>query len=323
VTLRLTLACGDSDLLRPLIDGAVRPKGVDLTVVTLSSPERHWRMLRHEEFDVCELSMASYLADRARAARFVAIPVFPHRRFRHGYVFVRAEGRVRAPADLQGARVGLRTFQTTAGVWVRGILQHDYGVDLATITWVAQDEEDLPLEAGRRFRLQRVPAGATVDRLLVAGELDAVIYPEVLPSFRAGHPAVRRLFDDYKAAELAYFARTGIFPIMHTVAVRARVVDQFPWVAVNLMQAFEASKAEGYRRLRDPRRISLAWALAALEEQERVMGPDPWAYGVEPNRAALRAIAQYAGEQGLTPRPLEPEELFVPSTLDALPRYLE
>ncbi len=322
--LQLSLACGDYDLLRPLLDGTVRAEGVELVCVTLPSPERHWRMLRHEEFDVCELSLASYLVDRDRTDRFTAIPVFPHRRFRHGYVFVRQEGPVRRPQDLEGRRVGLRTFQNTAGLWVRGILQHEYGVDLRTVRWVAQDEEDLPLDPSPRgIRLERVPAGRSIDRMLLAGELDAVIYPEVLPSYRRGEAGVRRLFEDYAEQEKAYFARTRIFPIMHTVVVRTALLERHPWVATNLLHAFEASKRECYRRLQDPRRVSLAWFLPALEEQQRLMGPDPWAYGFEPNRHVLEAAAQYAFEQGLTTRPLEPAGLFAPSTLDQPPRFVE
>ena len=320
--LQLTLACGDYDLTQPLTDGTVRPRGIDLVVVTLPSPERHWRMLRHEEFDVCELSMASYLVERSRGERFVAIPVFPHRRFRHSYVFVNADKGIEGPQDLAGRRVGLRTFQNTAGVWVRGMLQHDYGVDLGSIQWVTQDEEDVPIDAVRRFRVERVPQGTTIDEMLVRGELDAVIYPDTLPSFERQVPSVRRLFRDARAEEEAYYRRTGIFPIMHTVVVKGSVIERWPWVAVNLLEAFELAKQECYRRLRDPRRVSLAWALHLLEEQRRILGPDPWAYGLEPNRRAIETIALYAYEQGLTERLVTPEELFFPSTLERIPRFL-
>lgn len=322
--LQLSLACGDYDLLRPLLDGAVQPEGIDLVCIPLPSPERHWRMLRREEFDVCELSLASYLVDRDRSQRFTAIPVFPHRRFRHGYVFVRQDGPVREPRDLQGRRVGLRTYQNTAGLWVRGILQHDHGVDLRTIRWVGQDEEDLPVDPSPRgIRLERVPAGGNIDRMLASGELDAVIYPEVLPSYRRGDPAVRRLFEDYAEREKAYFSRTRIFPIMHTVVVRTALLERHPWIAVNLLHAFEASKRECYRRLQDPRRVSLAWFLPALEEQQRLLGPDPWAYGLEANRHVLDTAAQYAFEQGLTTRRLDVDGLFAPSTLEGAPRFVD
>jgi 4,5-dihydroxyphthalate decarboxylase len=320
--LRLTLACGDYDLLRPVIEGTVRPQGVALTVLTMASPERHWRMLRHEEFDVCELSMASYLADRCRKNRFVAIPVFPHRRFRHSYIFVYAQAGIQEPKDLEGRRVGLRTFQTTAGLWARGILQHEYGVTIDTVEWLTQDEEDVPLGTAPRLRVQRIPPDKDIDQMVRDGEVDAAIYPDVLPSFRKGHPEVRRLFADAKAEEIKYFQRTGIFPIMHTVVLKRDIVDRFPWAAANLWQAFEAAKGECYRRLRDPRRVSLAWAMDLLEEQERILGPDPWTYGLEPNRRALETLLTYAQEQGLTDRRLKAEELFAPSTLDRTPGYL-
>jgi 4,5-dihydroxyphthalate decarboxylase len=320
--IRLTLACGDYDLLAPIIEGSVQPAGVDWTVLPLPSPERHWRMLRHEAFDVCELSMAGYLADRAQRDRFVAIPVFPHRRFRHSYVLVNARSAVRVAADLAGKRIGIRTWETTAGVWIRGILQHEYGVDLTSIQWVAQDDEDVPAVERGPFRISRVRAGQSVEAMLLAGDLDATAYPEMFASVQNGAPNVKRLFDDYKAEELAYFKRTGIFPIMHTVVVKQALVERFPWLPVSVMQAFEASKSEGLRRLRDPRRVSLVFAMHLLEEQMREMGPDPWAYGLEANRKPLSAILQYAEDQALTPRRLMAEELFAASTLDRIPKYV-
>jgi 4,5-dihydroxyphthalate decarboxylase len=320
--LRLSLACGDYDLLAPIIEGSVQPAGVDWTVLPMSSPERHRRMLRHEEFDVCELSMAGYLADRAQRDRFIAIPVFPHRRFRHSYILINPRAGVRSAADLNGRRIGIRTWETTAGVWIRGVLQHDYGVDLTSIEWVAQDDDDVATAARGRFRLSRVGPSQDVETMLLAGELDATAYPEMFASMEQGHPNVKRLFDDSKAEELAYFKRTGIFPIMHTVVIKRALVDAHPWLPVSVMQAFEASKAEGFRRLRDPRRISLAFAAHLLEEQVREMGPDPWAYGLEANRRPLAAILQYAEEQGLTPRTLTPQDVFAPSTLEPVPKYV-
>jgi 4,5-dihydroxyphthalate decarboxylase len=320
--LRLTLGCGDYDLLAPIIEGTVQPAGVDWTVLPMPSPERHWRMLRHEAFDVCELSMAGYLADRARRDRFVAIPVFPHRRFRHSYVLINDRSGVRTPADLNGRRIGIRTWETTAGVWIRGMLQHEYGVDLTSIEWVAQDDEDVAGTGAGRFRIRRAEGGQTVESLLLAGKLDATAYPEMFASVQQGHPAVRRLFEDYKAEELAYFKRTGIFPIMHTVVIKQSLVERFPWLPVSVMQAFETSKAEGFHRLRDPRRISLAFAMHLLEEQVREMGRDPWAYGLDANRRPLAAILQYAEDQALTPRRMAVEEIFAASALDRIPKYV-
>lgn len=320
--LRLTLACGDYDLLAPIIEGSVQPAGVDWTVLTMPSPERHRRMLRYEEFDVCELSMAGYLADRAQRDRFVAIPVFPHRRFRHSYLLINPQSGIGAAGDLNGKRIGIRTWETTAGVWIRGMLQHDYGVDLTSIQWVAQDEEDVAPAGRAKFRVSRARPGTDIEAMLLAGDLDATAYPEMFASLRQGHHNIKRLFEDSKAEELAYFKRTGIFPIMHAVVIKQALVDEFPWLPVSASQAFETSKAEGLRRLRDPRRISLAFAMHLLEEQTREMGADPWAYGLEANRKPLSAILQYAVDQALTPRRLGAEELFAPSALDRIPKYV-
>lgn len=320
--LRLTLACGDYDLTRALIDGSVQPAGIDLTVLTMPSPERHWRMMRFEEFDVAELSMSDYLVARGSGRGFTAIPVFPHRRFRHGFIFCATDGPVATPHDLNGKRVGLRTFQTTAGVWLRGILADDYGVDLSSIVWLAQDEEALPWEPPPSLRVERVPEGTDVERMLFAGQLDAVMYPEVLSSVAKGDPRVRRLFESPKEVERDYFQRTGIFPIMHTVVINESVLAAHPWVAANVLEAFRESKDRAFAAIRNPRAISLAWVQEALEEQERVLGRDPWAYGFAANRVALETLIRYAHEQGLIARPLSAESLFYPTTLEELPRYV-
>lgn len=320
--LSLTLSCGDYDITRGLIDGSAPIEGVDLTVIRLPSPERHWRMTRHLEFDICELSMSSYLIGHSQGAPYAAVPAFPHRRFRHGYIFCNPEAGVRSVRDLDGAGVGLRTFQTTAGVWTRGILQHEYGVDLASIEWVAQDEEDLPLGPNFRLRLRQAPAGDTVDAMLVRGDLGAVIYPDPLPSFQARHPRIRRLFEDYWAEELRFYQKTGLFPIMHTVVVKRELADRHPWLPRSVLKAFEVSKRRASRALRDPRHISLAWVMPLAEQQEAVMGPDPWAYGLEPNRRPLEALAGYAFEQGCIPAKPAVDALFFESTHGEVPAYL-
>ncbi len=320
--LALTLACGDHDITHSLIDGSTPVEGVDLRAFTMPSPERHWRMTRFLEFDICELSMSTYLIGHSRSVPYLAIPVFPHRRFRHAYIYCNPQAGVRGVGDLNGARVGLRSFQTTAGLWSRGILQHEYGIDLASIEWVAQDEEDLPLAPNFRLRLRTASAGDTVDAMLVRGDLGAVIYPDPLPSFKAGHPNVRRLFEDYKAEELRFYRKTGLFPIMHTVVIKRELADRHPWLPRSVLKAFEAAKRRAYRELRDPRYISMAWVMALAEEQAAVMGPDPWAYGLEPNRTALEAVATYSFEQGCIPANPAVESLFFDSTRDEVPAYL-
>src|SRR2546426_6802291 len=191
--LKLSLACGHYDLLRPLIEGVVTSAGVDLNVLTMVSNERHGRMLRHEEFDVCELSLAAYLVAREQGRALTAIPVFPHRRFRHGYVVKRTNCGIEKPSDLNGKRVGLDTLQNSAGLWMRGILQDHYGVDLKSIEWWCQEEEDVAFQPASWMKLRRVPAGKDIDRMLFEGELEAAIYPETLPSIRNGSSTVALL----------------------------------------------------------------------------------------------------------------------------------
>jgi len=320
--IRLTLGCGDYDLTRALIDGSVRPAGIDLTVLAMPSPERHWRMMRFEEFDVAELSMSHYLVGQAEGRAFTAIPVFPHRRFRHSFIFCRSDAGIEQPRDLNGKRVALRTFQNTAGVWTRGILADDYGVDLGSIRWFTQDEEETPWEPPDWLHVERVAQGANLDALLVEGELDAAIYPEMLPSFARGHPRVRRLFERPKEVERDYFQRTGIFPIMHTVVVRDQVLHDSPWVAVSMVRAFREAKERCYARLADPRQTALAWVQDLLEEQRQLMGPDPWPYALEPNRAALSTLLRYSQAQGLIPTVPKVEDLFAPNSLSESPRYI-
>ena len=323
--LPLSLACGDYDINRALLDGSVTPQGIQVTALAYSSPERHWRMLRHLEFDICEFSVASYLMAHGRGDfGAVAIPAFPHRRFRHGFIYVNAAAGIREPKDLEGRRVGVRTWQTTAGLWGRGILQDEHGVDLTSIDWFSQDEEDIPLPAGRAdaYRLERVPAGQTMTGMLERGELDALIYPEEPDNVRRGDPRVARLFPDTKAAEIAFFEKTRFFPIMHVVLIRRTILEEHPWVAGNVLTAFRESKRRAFDAMRDPRRISLAWFADALREQERLLGADPWTYSFEPNRTTLETMIRWSHEQGMIERPFAPEDLFVSATLDEVPAYV-
>lgn len=314
---RLTLACGDYDINRALIEGRAAVRGVSLTVLAMPSPERHARMAIHREFDICELSMATYLAMVGSGDRsLVAVPAFPHRRFRHGFLFVGAHSTMREPAELNGGSIGLRTWQTTAGLWLRGILQDDHGLDLRSIEWVTQDAEDVG-GAVEGYRIRRVAAGGSVVDDLVAGRLDALIYPEA-PT--AG--GVRRFWRDSKAQEIAYVQRTGIFPIMHAVVIRRELVEELPWLAREVLLAFRHSKDDAFAAMRDPRRVSLAWWREARDEQEAILGPDPWAYDVARNRSTLETMVRYGREQGLVRGNLSVDDLFVPSTVEDLPAYV-
>ena len=321
--LKLSLACGPYDLMSGLIDGTAVTPGLDLTVLTMASPERHRRMLRQEEFDVCELSLGGYLIAREAGKAFTAIPVFPHRRFRHGYVAINTRCGIAKPADLNGKRIGLRTLRNSAGLWMRGILQDHYGVDLKSIEWWCQEEEDLAIEPAAWMKVRRVPQGRNIDEMLVAGELHAAIYPEMLPSLRSNSPEVGLLFPDPKAAEIDYFRKTGIFPIMHTVVIRNEIIERNPWVAVSVLQAFQNAKELCYRRMRNPRVLALVWAEEHMKEQQAVFGKDPWPYNLEDNRANLEVAVRYAHDEGMIKTQPKLETLFVPSSLQQIGHYLE
>jgi len=311
----LTLAVGDYESIRALKEGMVKPDGIELTVLTdMTSDIRHWRMVRNREFDVAELSMSNYLMARYTGLPFVAIPVFLHRRFRHSFVYVNATKGITRPIDLIGKKVGLRNFQATANLWIRGILEHEYGVAHRSINWFKQDEEEVEWTAPPDLKIQRVAPGKDVTNMLVEGELDALIHPEVIKPILAKDKRVTRLFPNYRDLEMDYYKRTGIFPIMHTTAIKQEVVDKYPWVPINLMQAFEAAKKVAYARMENPRIVPLAWFRHFLEEQEEILGSDPWQYGLGPvNRKALETLMQYSQEQGLLRRKMSLDELFIPT----------
>lgn len=311
--LHLTLACGDYEIVRALKEGSVKPDGIELTVLTnMTADVRHWRMIRNRDFDLAELSMSNFLLAKFKGLPLAAIPVFLHRRFRHGFVFLNVEKGIEKPTDLIGKRVGLRNFQATANLWVRGILEHEYQIPHRKIEWYKQDEEEVEFTPPKDLSLQRIPAGRSVEKMLLDGELAALIHPEVIQPIRDRNPRVRRLFENYRELEMDYYRRTGIFPIMHTTAIRQEIVDKHPWVPVNLMEAFERAKQTAYKRMENPRIVPLAWFRHFLEEQEEILGKDPWVYGLgEANRKTLETLMQYSQEQGLIGRKLSLDELFV------------
>jgi 4,5-dihydroxyphthalate decarboxylase len=309
----LSLACGDYESIRALKEGTVKPDGIELTVLTdMTSDIRHWRVIRNREFDVAELSMSNYLMAKYAGLPFTAIPVFLHRRFRHGFVFLNATKNISKPADLIGKKVGLRNFQATANLWIRGILEHEYQVPHRSIRWFKQDEEEVEWTPPSGLNIQRVAEGKNVEQMLIEGELDALIHPELIQPILNKDQRVTRLFRNYRELEIDYFKRTGIFPIMHTTAIKQEVVEKYPWVPINLMQAFEESKTASYKRMENPRIVPLAWFRYFLEEQEEILGADPWVYGLgESNRQNLQTLMQYSQEQGLLGKKMSLDELFV------------
>jgi 4,5-dihydroxyphthalate decarboxylase len=314
--LRLTLALGDYDHTRDVAHGVVRPDGIDLVWLNLPVEEIFHRFTKYREWDVTELSFAKYVSLRSQDdASVVALPVFASRVFRLSSIYVRPGGPVKAPADLAGKRIGVPEWAQTAAIYSRGYLAHELGLRLADIDWVQAGVNEpgrvekvaLKLPAG--LRLAPMPE-KTLDGMLVAGELDAVLSARPPRSFGEGKLA--RLFPDYRAAEEAYYRKTGVFPIMHVVAVRREVLDRDPWVAMNLVKAFEEAKRRSLARLADvtASHAPLAWLGDYVAHLSRVFGGDPFPYGLELNRRTLDAFLQFAFEQGVCHRRLSPEELF-------------
>ena len=309
----LTLACGDYEIIRALKEGQVEPDGIDLTVLTeMDSTTRHWRFIRNRDFDMAETSGSSYVVAKDQGEPVTALPVFLHRRFRHGFVFINTTKGIKSPKDLIGRKVGIKSFLVTAGHWMRGILEHEYGVPHKSLHYFAELDEDIEFTPPEDLKITRLPHDKSVEQMLAEGELDAVIHSSIIKPLAAGDPRVGRLFPDYKAEEIAYFKKTGIFPIMHVLGIKQEIVDRHPWVPINMFHAFQKAKAIATARMANPRIVPLAWYREAWEEQESILGPDPWEYGLtERNRHTIETLAGYSHEQGLTRRRHTAEDLFV------------
>jgi 4,5-dihydroxyphthalate decarboxylase len=318
--LELTLAINDYDQTRDLVTGAVPVEGIDLTCLHYPIEEIFFRFTLLREWHVSELSLAKYVSLRAGGDEsLIAIPVFPSRTFRHSAIFVRDDGPVDDPAVLAGARIGVPEWTQTATVYARGMLAERYGIDLGGVDWVQGGTnepgriEGVPITLPEGLALRRV-ADRSLNDMLIAGELDAVIAAHPPADFLNGSGRIVRLFSDYRAVEDQYFRDTGVFPIMHVIVIRADVHEAHPWVAMNLMTAFEEAKRRALERALDANtpRFPVAWAFAHAECVQALMGPDLWPYGIDPNRTTLTKFLQYAADQGVCSRRLEPEELFAP-----------
>jgi 4,5-dihydroxyphthalate decarboxylase len=311
--LALTLACGDYEIHRALKEGIVRPDGIDLTILTdMDSSTRHWRFLRNREFDIAECSCSSYIVARDQGLPFRALPIFPHRRFRHGFAFINTGKGIKEPKDLIGRKIGVKHFQVTGVHWLRGILESEYGVPHRSIEWYAELDEDVAFEPPPGLKLTRLSHDQSVEAMLAEGTLDAVLHSDLIEPFVKKDPRVARLFPDHKAEERAYFKKAGIFPIMHVVALREDIVEKHPWVPINLFRAFERAKELAMKRMENPRIAPLAWYREAWEEQQEILGADPWENGLTArNRNTIETLLGYSHAHGLTKRLLTPEELFL------------
>lgn len=319
--LRLSIATELYDRTAALHDGRVRPEGIEATWLALNVEQTFWRMLQHREFDVSELSLASYVIRRDQGhADLVALPVYLSRTFRHDCIYVNADAGIREPKDLLGRRMGVPEYQITAAVFARGLLSDDFGVAPADLHWFQGGLEEPGRVPHTRVDppvpIEKIPNDKTLARMLEDGEIDALISPRVPSTFKSGSGKVVRLFPDPWSVARDYFTRTAIFPIMHLVVIRSEIVDANPWVPQTLSKAFLAAKRIADANLRETAAlpISLPFLVQHAEETATLMGADFWPYGVEPNRPTLEAFTRYAHEQGLIGTRPGIEELFPEST---------
>jgi 4,5-dihydroxyphthalate decarboxylase len=314
--LQLTLSCNEYDRTRFLIEGTVKPKGIELTVVSLPSEERHRRFARGLEFDVCELQMGVFLGWMSRGAPFIGIPVFPHRKFCHGNVLVHKASGIEKPQDLAGKAIGMRAHFNPVSLWMRGILQEEFGVPARSLRLRTNQQEQVPgWQPPEWMDYQRLPKGQKIEDVLPHGGVDACMLPEISRKHTA-IPGVRRLWANYREIEKAYYLRTKIFPIRHVVVVKNSVLERHPWAAESLIEAFRAAKEIGIKHMSDTRRSFLAWYGAALEEERELFGEDAWPYNIKDNRVVLETMTRYAEMVGVTDRKLAIEELFAERGLD-------
>ena len=323
--LNLSVAVGDYDRTRPLVDGAVQIDGVDPVYMTLAPEEIFFRAFRHAEFDICELSLSSFVIKTAQGDNpYVGVPVFPSRAFRHTSIYVRTDRGIRSPADLRDRRIGTPEYQLTACVWARALLADEFGLGRADIRWVRGGleqpgrPEKIALALPADIRIEPAPEGASLSALLAAGEIDGIVAPRAPSCYDRGHPQVGWLFADPMAAATAYFRRTGIFPIMHLIGVRRALAERHPWLPAAVFKAFEQAKSMALARLGDTAatKVTLPFVEEQLKAARELMGRDFWSYGVAANRNVLETFLRHHRAQGLSQCQLGVEELFHPATLE-------
>ncbi len=323
--LHLTLAISEYDHTRDVCSGAVAVDGVDLTHLSLPIEEMHFRFTKFREWDVSEMSLGKYISLLSQDDRsMVAIPVFPNRAFRHSAIYVRRESELTDPTQLTGKRVGVPEWAQTAGVYARGVLMHQHGLRLSAIEWwqagVNQPGriEKVKLRLPEGVRLHRAPE-KTLSGMLISGELDAAITAHPPEPFKRGDPGIVQLFHDVQTVEEAYWRTTGIFPIMHIIAMTREVYERHRWVAMNLYKAFDEARRRSVERISEltASRVPVPWMRDYADRWRGLFGPDYWPYGLEPNRTTLDAFCQYAFEQGVCHRKVAAEELFPPEVSSA------
>lgn len=321
--LTLSVATGNYDRIRPIVDGTVQIDGVDPICLMLSPEEIFFRAFRHAEFDICELSLSSFAIKQSHGTNeYVGVPVFPSRAFRHTSIYVRKD-RISKPSDLKGRRIGIPEYQLTANVWARGILS-DHGVEPNDVVWIrggleqAVRPEKISLSLPQDIRIEAGPQGKSLSQMIIDGDIDGIITPRMPSAARAGSQ-VGWLFDDPTAAAKSAYANNGIFPIMHLVGIRKSLVESNPWLPGAVLKAFEMAKAAAIEMLEDTSatKVTLPFIEEQLAAARRMMGDDYWPYGFARNKATLETFLRFHHGQGLSTRKLEAEELFCPTTLES------
>ena len=308
--LELTLMLADYHRTRPLLSGEVTADGIKLKPQRAIPGEACLRPV-YEEFDIAEMSMSWYMMARCRKEPVIALPIFPLRMQIHPYIFCSSSSGIERPEDLKGKRIGMDQYRLTVGLWARGILQEYYGVRPGDCHWVTSEPEGagFQLPADVKITVQNEPAEA----LLLRGEIDAIIPPNVVPSFRAKDPRIRRVFKDLRATVNEYFRKTKIFPITHALVVRQSLFDQHPWLVSSLLNAFTEAEKLCRKSYDYAKRLAFPTAVLILEEEEEIFGANPWDHGLIPeNRVVLEKFVQYAEEQGYIPYRPQLSELFAP-----------
>jgi 4,5-dihydroxyphthalate decarboxylase len=318
---RLTFACGYYDRTEPLRTRDAVPANFELDFLAIDAPRDIFdRMGGRQEFDISEFSASEYVSRYARGnCPFVALPVFPARVFRHGYIYINRNAGIRTPSDLAGKRVGVALYTMTAAVWIRGHLAHEYGVDLSTIRWVegainhpGRHGEPSAPPLLQPVRIEQDPRGRSLSELLAVHEIDALIGTQ----HPHPHPDIVPLFTNARAVEREFYLKTRIFPIMHLVVIRRIVYERYPFIAESLYRALVEAKKLALARLHKGHPLMLPWVHDDIDEIDEVFGGDPYPYGVEPNRPTLEALVRYMTEQHFIPRVIPIEEFFLPVPTD-------
>lgn len=322
--LKLTMALSHYDRHIPFFDGSVTVEGADLEVLQVgqSHPlkhghDRHERMLQKGEFDICELSLSSYLIAKSRGMPYTAIPVFPRRLFSLSQMWVNTDAGINSPQDLVGRRVGLSTFQTTLSVLAKGDLEAEYQVPWRSIDWVIAKEEAVPIKPIAGVRMALAAPGKKMGPMLASGAIDALMIPHPPAEVLRGSEKIRRLFTDAKSEELKYFRKNGYYPIMHLVAFKDQVLAKNPWLAHGVMVAFDEAKKASTGYYDDPNWSRFVWGRHLFEEERQAFGADPWPQGMAANKSNLERFMEYSLDQGLMEKKLTVDELFASNTLDS------